>query len=90
MTKEEFGHQIQLHGFMYESTLHYYTRSKSWGGMCCAKYELVFSVILNRCSLYDRIKKVTRDSDDIVKIWNDEVEKYRTKLDNLNKLKKAL
>ena len=90
MTKEEFGHQIQLRGFMYESTLHYYTHNKSWGAMCCGKYELVFSVIFHSCSLYDRIKKFTRDSDDIVKIWNDEVEKYKTKLDNLNKLKKVL
>ena len=86
MTKEEFGYQIQLHGFMYESTLPYYSHSKTWGAMCCAKYELVFSDILNICSLYDRVENFTKQSDDIVILWNDEVEKYKTKLDNLNKL----
>jgi len=90
MTKEEFGHNVQMWGFVYESTLHYYSHRESWGVMCCGKYELAFSVVLNSCSLFDTVKNFTNQSDNIVTLWNDEVEKYKTKLDNLNKLKKAL
>lgn len=90
MTKEEFGHQIQLHGFIYESTLYYKSYTVSCAVMCCAKYVLQYHSIVNTCTLYDRIKNRHVATDDIRKLWNDEVEKYKTKLDNLNKLKKVL